>query len=202
MRLLALTLTLAAAALQAQVGAPSKPVKTAQVGPPPRPAAAKTVAAAATPKTAAPQVNITRQMLKTLETAFDTKLATFNQSEPVYMLGSTRGIYLQGYGAVFSAELDLIQSPTLNPFHTKILAEEVVSTHTRKLKQLPLVRQAMLDQLAACARNFDVLPPNQQIVFVLRLDYQPWEDRVELPDQIFLHAERKSAAVGTILEEQ
>ncbi len=33
------------------------------------------------------------------------------------LLGTTRGVYLEGYGVVFSAELDLIVTPNLNPFH-------------------------------------------------------------------------------------
>ena len=150
-----------------------------------------------------PKVSITRQTFKTLEDGFNLKLTTFNHADPIYMLGLTRGVYLQGYGAIFSTELDLIQSPTINPFHMKILAEEVVSTHTRKLKQLPLLRQAVKDQLMTCAKNMDAVPDGEQIVMVLRLDYQPWEDMVGLPGQILLRADRKSAAAGDIqVEEQ
>ena len=147
--------------------------------------------------------SLTRQAFKALEDGFNTKIGTFNPADAVYVLGATRGVYLQGYGVVFSAELDLIQSPTINPFHTKITPEEVVSTHNRKLKQLPLLRQAMKDQLAACAKSLSGLAPNDQVVMVVRLDYQPWENMASMPSQILLRADRQSAAAGNIqVEEQ
>jgi|SRR5271157_724359 len=167
---------------------------------------ARPVAKPAPPATAAPRpkINITRQTFRTLEDGFNLKLTSFNPNpaEAVYMLGLTRGVYLQGYGAVFSAELDLIQSPTINPFHQKILDEEVIETHKRKLKQLPLLRQAVREQLKACAQGMDMVPPGEQIVMVVRLDYQAWEDVDRLPSQIVLHADRKSAAAGDILVEE
>ena len=162
---------------------------------------AKAAPALASGGTARP--NISRQAFKTLEDGFNLKLASFNPHDAVYMLGATRGVYLQGYGVVFSTELDLIQSPTTNPFHQKILAEEVVATHTRKLKQLPLLRQAMKEQLATCAKSMDGVPAGEQMVLVLRLDYQPWEDIAGLPAQILLRADRQSASAGNIqVEEQ
>lgn len=172
----------------------------AQVGPPPRPmtAAPAPVPVAPAPKTAAPQITITRQTFKPLEDDFNLKLSTFNPSEPVYMLGLTRGVYLQGYGAVFSVELDLIQSPTVNPFHGAIGKQDVVSTHARKLKQLPLLQDAVRRQMIACAKGLDAVPPDQQLVMVVRLDYQPWEDTDKLPAQILLTADRKSAEAGNI----
>ena len=159
------------------------------------------MAAKTTPPDA--RIVISRQAFKTLEDQFNLKLTTFNPSELVYMLGLTRGLYLHGFGAVFSTEIDLIQSPTINPFHRQILPEEVVSTHLRKLKQLPLLRKAMIDQMVACARDIQGLPMNDQIVVAVRLDYQAWEDTVGLPGTILLRADRRSAMAGDIkVEEQ
>jgi hypothetical protein len=182
----------------------------AQVGPPPPRSAAKEAAKPSPPGPTATiahstaKVTVTRQTFKTLEDNFNLKLATFNPSDPVYMLGATRGIYLQGIGAIFSAELDLIQSPTLNPFHQKMLKEEVDATYARKMKQLPLLRQAMVAQMISCARSLDSVPQTEQLVMVLRLDYQPgWEIMEKLPSQIVMRADIKSAAAGQIqVEEQ
>jgi hypothetical protein len=179
-------------------------VGCAQVGPPPVRPAAKLTAGPAAEAGSISRPTFSRQTFKVLEDGFNLKLAGFNPGEPVYMLGATRGVYLQGFGAVFSAELELVQSPTVNPFHQKILPEEVVATHARKVKQLPLLRQAMHDQLMACAKNLDAMPANEQIVMVVRLDYQTaWENTEGLPAQILLRADRKSAAAGDIqMEEQ
>src|SRR5579883_1951114 len=112
----------------------------AQVGPPPSPRpvvseAAKPASSGTIPK-AAPKTALSRQSLKSVEDDFNAKLASFNPGDPVYMLGATRGIYLQGYGAVFSAELDLVQSPTINPFQKTISPEQAKTIHDRKVKQL------------------------------------------------------------------
>lgn len=170
----------------------------AQVGPPPHPMTAAPPPAAPAPRAAGPKITITRQTLKPLEDDLNLKLSTFNPAEPVYMLGLTRGVYLQGYGAVFSVELDLIQSPTVNPFHGAISKQDVVNTHTRKLKQLGLLQDAVRRQMIACAKGLDAMPPDQQLVMVVRLDYQPWEDTDKLPAQILLSADRKSAEAGNI----
>lgn len=170
----------------------------AQVGPPPRPVTAAPLPAAAAPKAIAPKVTITRQTFKPLEDDFNLKLSTFSPVEPVYMLGLTRGVYLQGYGAVFSVEMDLIQSPTVNPFHGAITKQDIGATHARKLKQLPLLQDAVRRQMIACAKALDAMPPDQQLVMVVRLDYQPWEDTDKLPAQILLTADRKSAEAGNI----
>lgn len=171
---------------------------SAQVGPPPHPAMAQAPPAVAASTAAGPKINITRQTFKPLEDDFNLKLSTFNPAEPVYMLGQTRGVYLQGYGAVFSVELDLIQSPTVNPFHGAISKQDVASTHTRKMKQLGLLQDAVRRQMIACAKGLDAVPADQQLVMVVRLDYQPWEDTEKLPSQIVLSADRKSAAAGNI----
>jgi hypothetical protein len=187
--------TILLAALAAAVGC-------AQAGPPPaRPVArqvAKTAAPAPAVAVSAAKVIITRQTFKTLEDGFNLKLTTFNPGDAVYMLGLTRGVYLQGYGVVFSTELDLVQSPTINPFHQQILPEEVAATHARKVKQLPLLRKAVLEQMMTCAKNLDAVPASEQIVMVVRLDYQAWEKMAGLPSQILLRADRKSAAAGDI----
>ena len=119
------------------------------------------------------------------------------------MLALTRGLYVRGFGVIFTSEIDLIQSPTINPFHQKILPEEVVSTHERKIKQLPLLRKALRDEFVACAKSLDAVPLGEQILLSVRLEYQGWENKAELPGEIILRADRKSAMAGNIqVEEQ
>jgi len=106
---------------------------------------------------------------------------------------------LQGFGAVFTVELDLVQSPTINPFQKEIPPQQAASIYARKQKQLPLLKKAMTEQLAECARSLDAVPSNEQVVMVVRLDYQPaWEKLTGLPTQITLYADRKSAAAGQV----
>src|SRR5579872_7538157 len=149
----------------------------AQVGPPPAPRPVAAEAAKPAPSTGAmakslPRPAITRQLLRPAEDLFNLKLATFNQADPVYLLGATRGVYLPGFGAVFTVELDLVQSPTINPFQKEISPEQAASIYARKQKQLPLLKKAMTEQLIECAKSMEAVPANEQVVIVVRLDYQ------------------------------
>ena len=86
------------------------------------------VAAAAAPvaaPVAAPSATVTpteklrvpRQTLTDVERHFDTKLASVGgANDPIDLLGAARGIYLDGYGLVLTAEASLIVTPGLNPF--------------------------------------------------------------------------------------
>ena len=56
----------------------------------------------------------------------------------VDLLGPTRGLYLNDYGAVFTAEVSLIETPN-SPFRPEIPPELKAGVHQRKLDHLPLL---------------------------------------------------------------
>lgn len=165
--------------------------------------------AAAPPATPSPAVTptekprIPRQTFTDLERLFDNKLATIgNTNDPLDLLGATRGLYLDGYGAVFTTELSLIITPTINPFRQQITKEEAVKVHQRKLDRLPLLRKTMRDMVQASASVLGAMPANQQLVVAVRLLYLPWEDTTGLPGQIVMKAERRAALTDDIKTEE
>ena len=88
--------------------------------------------AAVNPGSAAPVVSGSpRQAIADVEKRLDSKLDQVGGKDRVYILGLTRGLYLQGYGAVFSAELDLIESPRPNPFRQQIGPQEAAAVRQR-----------------------------------------------------------------------
>lgn len=138
-----------------------------------------------------------REAFRILESDFDDRLKMADPKSPMTILGMTRGLYLQGYGVVFTTELDL--SAGVNPlFHPNVTAEDKVNTHNQKLKHLDVLRQQMRDMMALCAKNMDFLAPNDQVVVAVRLLYQGWEDKSGLPDQILMKADRRGAQTGDI----
>ena len=173
----------------------------------PRPSA---VASAAAPA-AAPAAVVTptekprfpRQTLADVERHLDTKLASLGgANDPMDLLGDARGIYLDGYGAVFTAEVSLIVTPGINPFHTEFTAPEKEKVHQRKIDRLPLLRQAMRDMWRDSATTLTAMPDNQQVVIAVRLLYLPWEDTHGLPAQIVMKGDRRAAAGAVQIEEQ
>src|ERR1019366_6736809 len=161
----------------------------------PRPQAAAPAVASAAAPAAAPHASVTpteksrvpRQALSDLERRLDTKLASLGgANDPIDLLGAARGIYLDGYGAVFTVEASLIITPGLNPFHTVMTEPEKAKVHQRKLDRLPMLKQAMRDVWRDSATALTSIPDNQQVVIAVRLLYLTWEDTHGLPGQIVM----------------
>ena len=134
---------------------------------------------------------ITRAALSVLEKTLDGRFQKINATDPVDILGNTRAVYLAGYGAVFSAELSLIVTPNLNPFHQFFTAQEKARIHERKLQRLPVLRQTMREMLISSAASLENLPPNEQVVLAVTLFHYSWEDPSGIPAQIVMQAERQ-----------
>lgn len=146
---------------------------------------------------------IAPQTFTEMEKRFDSRLAaTGGGSDPLDLLGGTRGLYLDNYGAIFTTEVSLIVTPTTNPFRQTISKELAAQVHQRKVAHLPLLRQAMQEMVKNAAMTLGQVPDNQQIVVAVRLLYLPWEDTTGLPAQILMKADRKSAMAGNIQTEE
>jgi hypothetical protein len=157
--------------------------------------------AAGNPRQAVP---IAQGTFTGLEKRFDQSLATlFGADDPIDLLGNTRGLYLDGYGAVFTAEVSLVVTPAPNPFRQTIPKELATSVRKRKNERLPFLKAAMKQMMQNMATTFIQVPNNQQMVLMVRFRYEPWEDLNGMPSQILMHADRKSAMAGDIqVEEQ
>jgi len=143
-----------------------------------------------------------RQSVAGTEKLLDGKIAQVGGKDHVYVLGLTRGLYLAGYGAVFTQEIDLIESAGISPFHQQVSAQEAASNHQRRLANLAVLRKAMRDMWVDAAASLPNIPENEQVVLAVRLLFRPGEDTNGLPTQIVVKGARK-AAPGTLqMEEQ
>ncbi len=153
-------------------------------------AAAALLVAAALWAATSEKPRISRAAMAAMEKSFDSQIERASAAEPLDLLGNTRGIYLAGYGAVFSTEVNLIISPTINPFHQTFTKAEIARVHARKLERLPLLRRKMKEMLLASAAALDTVPRNEQIVVGVSLFYFSWEDTTGLPVQILMQGQR------------
>jgi hypothetical protein len=140
--------------------------------------------------------------LYAIERAADDRLRGIGEPNTVDILGATRGIYLDGYGAVFTAEVGLVTPPAIYPFHPTITPQEKAGVHQKKVQRLPVLKTTMREILRAAAASLSGVPDSQQIVLAVRLDYMKWEDTSGLPAMIMLKADRKSALSGTVQAEE
>lgn len=157
---------------------------------------------AATVGTPAAKVKIPISTLYLLERSCDDKLTGIGEPRTVDLLGATRGVYLDGYGTVFTTEMNLVTPPAVYPFHPQITKDEMTRQHQKKIERLPLLRKAMTDMMKAAAVSLSAMPDNQQIVLAVRLDNMKWEDITGLPGMVLMKADRKSALAGVIQTEE
>jgi hypothetical protein len=155
------------------------------------------VAAAPIPVTRIPQL-----MLANLEQNFDSRLALLNPKDPVDMLGTTRGLYLPGYGTVFTTQINLIVSPGLFPIAAPRYTPELkAQVHQRKVAQIPKLEESMKEMVKVIALTLVPMPDDQKIVLAVRLRYLSEEDSTGLPAQIVMTADKKAAQMGDIKTE-
>ena len=136
---------------------------------------------------------VTRPMLVAMEKSLDSRVTRLSQDNPFLLLGPTRGIYLDGYGAVFTAEINLVSSPAaLLMFRPQMTKEEIEQHSKKKLSRLPQLKEALRQALLDSAASLDTVPGEEQIVVVAMLSKYPWEDTTGLPQQIMMQASKRN----------
>jgi hypothetical protein len=136
-------------------------------------------------------------------------------ADPYELLGTARGTYLNGYGALFTVELDLINAGPLspNPFKPKVSPQELSSVHERKVKNLAILKDSMRTLMMNAGSTLDGMPPNERVSMEAYLFYYSWENSKGMPQRVLMSAEKqklmdaKAAHAGpqelaAIIEEQ
>ena len=149
---------------------------------------------------------VSRDQLIAVEKSLDSRYTKLWDDVPVAVLGLTRGIYLEGYGAVMTSEVDLVAGPTLLFMRGPLNKDEVEKFRQKKIGRVPELRRAMRQALIDSAASLDTVPLDEQIVVVAMLSKYPWEDFKGLPHQIMMQAQKKKlldalrSGVGTLDE--
>jgi hypothetical protein len=172
------------------------------------------VLVAATLCFAATESRISRATIVAVEKSMNEKF-TEQAGDPYELEGNARGTYLEGYGALFTTELDLINTGPLtpSPFKPAITKEEIAATHERKLKKLVILRENMRSLMVNASGTLEGLPANEHVAMEAILLYFPWEESKGMPRRVFMSAEKqrllnaKAAHAGqpelaAIIEEQ
>ena len=130
-----------------------------------------------------------RAALVAMEKSFDQRIERL-ADDPYILVGFTRGVYLEGYGAVFTAEVNLATGPAQSPFRPVITKDDIARIRGKKFDRLPVLRQSMRDMLLDAAASLDEVPATEQIVVGVSLLYRADEDASGLPGQILMQGQR------------
>jgi hypothetical protein len=129
---------------------------------------------------------VKRESIGLVEAGFKQKL----QESEMEILALPRGIYVAGFGVVFTADASLCYTPIINPFQLKISDEVQTKIYQKKVKQVPVLRTDMQQILMMSSALLDTLPMSEQIVVGVTIGTQKWETTAGLPSQIIMQGQR------------
>jgi hypothetical protein len=115
--------------------------------------------------------------------------------DPLVLLGETRAFYVDGYGVVMTAELNLVTGPTVSPFNPTLSPETKARYRQRKLERLPQLRDLMSSTVEQAKAWFPELKDDEQIALGIQLYRYTWEDPAGIPSQIVWQAAKRKDAV-------
>jgi hypothetical protein len=143
---------------------------------------------ALTAASAGPRVS--RGTLASMEKSLDERIQRLWDDTPYLLLGTTRGVYLEGYGAVFTAEVNLVMNP-VSLMNTRLTKDDIAKVRQKKLDRLPTLKKVLRESMVSMAASLDTVPGEEQIAIVAFIDHYPWEDVTNVPVQITLTAQKK-----------
>jgi hypothetical protein len=134
---------------------------------------------------------VKRDMIAPLEANFKDRMI----SRQMEILALPRGLYVDGVGLVFIADVSLTYAPMINPFQLTISKEVQEKNHETRLRQLPILRQEMRQMMLNASGALETMPKNEQVILGVTIGHQTWESTEGIPSQIVMQGER-----GKLLE--
>ncbi len=142
------------------------------------------------PLAAKPKVD--RGLVITLEKAMDKTLERDVLDANGYLiLGYTRGVYVEGFGTVFSAEVNLAAGPTVSPFRPEVTKDDTTRLRQKKVDKLPALKTAMRQLLFELAARLEPMAAEEEVVVAVTLFHHHWENTAGLPWQVVMRASKK-----------
>jgi hypothetical protein len=141
---------------------------------------------------AATESRVSRASILAVELSIKERLET-PSADPFYVLGDPRGTYLEGYGALFTAEVNLINNGPFNanPFKPTVSKAEVEANRERKTKNLVVLKDSMRNLMVNASTTLEGLPPNERIAMEMILFSYSWEGNRSIPHRVFMSAEKQ-----------
>jgi hypothetical protein len=138
---------------------------------------------------AAPRIS--RPAMQAVERNFDQRFQRFNVDDPIEVLGPSRGIYVDKFGVILSAEVNLVVT-AITPFRPQITGEQLEKLRQKKLSRLADVRKMMRDSMVSTATSLKTLGPDEQVVVGLTFFHRSFELTQDLPSQIVMQAPKRA----------
>jgi len=131
-----------------------------------------------------------------LEKEMDGRISATGGGDPCQIWGASRGTYVTGMGAIFTAEVELAATPGAAAMFQTIGPEMKAKILKNKQAHLPLLEQTVREMALSLAASPALkLADSDQVVVSVRLWYRPWEDKTGLPGQIVARLDHRGGTV-------
>ncbi|MEO8596294.1 MAG: hypothetical protein ABI759_23450 [Candidatus Solibacter sp.] len=143
--------------------------------------------------------------IRELERFFNFRLSSLvkDVDSPAELMGDTRGVQMDDFGVIFTAEVSLVLTPAITPFMQKIPPELAGRIRQTRVDRLPALRAAMKEMMRSVATQVAAqVPASQQVVLAVRLYYGTWEDTTGMPKEVMMRATRANAQAGNVEMEE
>jgi hypothetical protein len=143
------------------------------------------IAAAAVADTAA---HVNRAVIRSVEISLDDRLSAMWPD--VHASVHPRGVYLDGYGAVFTVEMNTA-SDGVGLMSTILTPQMKVQVKQKKIDRMPQLQKALEQALVDVAASLDPIPLDEQVVIEVDLLRYTWEDGAGYPAELLVQGTRR-----------
>ena len=135
---------------------------------------------------------VNRSLIGAVEVAMNKRIEALFPGEQFVLLGHTHGVYLEGFGCVFTTRVNLAEGPAPSPFLQQLPPAAKAALNKKKVERLPALRSAMREMLVSSAIVMDPVPATERMVLSVSLLNMPHENVTGLPAQIVMQADRRT----------
>ena len=132
------------------------------------------------------------KQLKRVERSIDSRFKqAIDEALPMALAGVTRGFYLEGFGVVFSLEVNVVPTPNISPFFRGYDEQQKRNLNRRKKQRLKSLEARARKVLTEEAAKVEALPADETLALAISLFYYNWEDISGLPFQLVVQAPKR-----------
>lgn len=135
---------------------------------------------------------VIRGEMAAVERSINGRFQRIDDPSPIMLLTPARGAYLDGFGAVFTLEVNLAPIANISPFQRGYSEEQKRKLNIRKRSRLENLEADARTMLIEEAGKLPSLKPSEKIALVISLFHFGWENLENLPGQFVMQSERST----------
>jgi hypothetical protein len=135
-------------------------------------------------------VHVNRAVIRTVEKSLDERLSRVWPDTPMSVTSHTRGLYLDGFGAVFTVEMNTA-SDGVGLMSTILTPQAKVQIKQKKIDRMPQLQKALAQALMDAASSLDPVPLDENVVIEVDLLRYSWEDGTGYPAELLIKSTRR-----------